>query len=44
MVLVGDGRARRDAWDATFDAGPVAARHNLSLTSLDQFIADRLYR
>jgi uncharacterized protein YbjT (DUF2867 family) len=31
-----------DAWDATFDAGPVAARHNLDLTSLEQFIAERL--
>jgi uncharacterized protein YbjT (DUF2867 family) len=33
-----------DAWDATFDAGSVAARHNLNLTSLDQFIADRVDR
>ena len=33
-----------DAWDATFDAGPVAAGYNLDLTSLDQFIADRVER
>ena len=31
-----------DAWDATFDAAPSAARLNLSLTSLEQFIADRV--
>jgi uncharacterized protein YbjT (DUF2867 family) len=40
--VIGMAALDDDAWDATFDGAPTAARHQLTLTSLEQFIADQL--